>query len=278
MGVRETLDGAVADTVGGALRPPPLRVELADGGRMLVRQCGNPVLLARVDEDRGGVRVLRRTGYRSPIAPLRADDSRRNTDWPRLFADRLGDSDCGPLHAGRWLFSPRPTLPPYTWAVDFQRDWPACYVDWWEGCTPIVPLRPLSDAEAPRVKAYRRRLREGNLPPVLLWAVTGLDGWLILDGHDRAIAALAEGQEPSAVVLARGSSPAAQARVIDAVVEHQEQILTGTHHREDKVREALAQQLAQLAATMPHDTERTLAWPGAIESDCGTMKPNGSCR
>ncbi|MFJ4657173.1 hypothetical protein ACIP5Y_38405 [Nocardia sp. NPDC088792] len=113
MGVRETLDGAVADTVGGGLRPPPLRMEVADGRRMMVRQCGKPVLLARVDADWGGVRVRRRPGYRSPVAPLRADESRRNTDWPRLFADRLGDSDCGPLHAGRWLFSVRTTLPPY---------------------------------------------------------------------------------------------------------------------------------------------------------------------
>ncbi len=42
------------------------------------------------------------------------------------------------------------------------------------------------------MKAYRKHVRDGTLAPVLLWWVPFLDGWLILDGHDRAVAALAE--------------------------------------------------------------------------------------
>ncbi|KUN25961.1 hypothetical protein AQJ11_18565 [Streptomyces corchorusii] len=38
---------------------------------------------------------------------------------------------------------------------------------------------------------------------MLLWWVTALDGWLLLDGHDRAVAALAEGRTPPCVVLTR---------------------------------------------------------------------------
>ncbi|MGW4567449.1 hypothetical protein ACWEN3_35370, partial [Streptomyces sp. NPDC004561] len=54
-----------------------------------------------------------------------------------------------------------------------------------------------------RVMAYRKHVREGTAAPVLLWWVTFLDGWLLLDGHDRAVAALAEGRTPEAVVLTR---------------------------------------------------------------------------
>jgi hypothetical protein len=48
------------------------------------------------------------------------------------------------------------------------------------------------------VKAYRRRAREGTLAPVLLWFVTPLDGWLILDGHDRAPPRRRRARTPSA--------------------------------------------------------------------------------
>jgi hypothetical protein len=48
------------------------------------------------------------------------------------------------------------------------------------------------------VKAYRRRAREGTLAPVLLWFVTPLDGWLILDGHDRASPRRRRARTPSA--------------------------------------------------------------------------------
>ncbi|MGB8939405.1 MAG: hypothetical protein WCD21_04060 [Streptomyces sp.] len=38
-------------------------------------------------------------------------------------------------------------------------------------------------ADDPRVKAYRKQARDGTLPPVLLWWVSGLDCHLVLDGH-----------------------------------------------------------------------------------------------
>lgn len=68
---------------------------------------------------------------------------------------------------------------------------------------PPSRLRPLSAEDAPRVRAHRTHARDGTLAPVLLWWVTALDGWLLLDGHDRAVAALAEGRTPPCVVLTR---------------------------------------------------------------------------
>ncbi|WP_285575955.1 hypothetical protein [Actinoallomurus iriomotensis] len=47
--------------------------------------------------------------------------------------------------------------------------------------------RPAAKATAPpaygRVKAYRKLARDGALPPLLLWWISGLDGVLLLDGR-----------------------------------------------------------------------------------------------
>ncbi|MCE0446133.1 hypothetical protein LT493_18650 [Streptomyces tricolor] len=47
-----------------------------------------------------------------------------------------------------------------------------------------------------RVKAYRKQARDGTLPPVLLWWVSGLDCHLVLDGHARLAAAIANRRHP----------------------------------------------------------------------------------
>jgi hypothetical protein len=46
------------------------------------------------------------------------------------------------------------------------------------------------------VKSWRKRARDGTLPPALLLYVDILEKWLVLDGHDRVHAALLEGVEP----------------------------------------------------------------------------------
>lgn len=38
--------------------------------------------------------------------------------------------------------------------------------------------------------------------PVLLWWISGLDCYVILDGHDRILAAIAEDREPPFMALA----------------------------------------------------------------------------
>ncbi|MGW4161805.1 hypothetical protein [Streptomyces sp. NPDC004788] len=220
---RENLPGALVLTGRGPAEPPPLRLEVTAGRRMLLRQAGRPVLLARVDENGHGATVHRRAGYRSPLPPLRADEARRGPDRLHRFASALEASDRGPLYADRLLLTYRSAFPPYVWAGDFVRDWPTARLDWEvEGWNGVLPLRPLSGPDAPRVKAYRRQAREGVLPPVLLWWYEAFDGWLLLDGHDRAVAALAEGRDPEAVVLAR---EAGDALVRDGVVAHFEQRL-----------------------------------------------------
>ena len=55
-----------------------------------------------------------------------------------------------------------------------------------------------------RLKWWRKKAREGSLPPILLWYVSGLNAYLILDGHYRLQAALDEQVAPQFLVL---SSP-----------------------------------------------------------------------
>jgi hypothetical protein len=43
------------------------------------------------------------------------------------------------------------------------------------------------------VQAWRKRAKDGTLPPILAMLVRGMGGWLLLDGHVRLAAALAEG-------------------------------------------------------------------------------------
>jgi hypothetical protein len=195
---RTTLPGGVRLTVTGR-RVPELRMLVADGRRMLLRQGARDVLLARVDDDHYGVHVQGLPGYRSPVPPVPFAEARRlggdPVRWAHWFADRLTE----PLHDGDWVLTER-TLPQYVLGGDLVRE-PVSYLDWFDGWQGAVPLRGLSDVDASRVKAYRKLGPE--LPPVLLWAQSGLDGYVVLDGHDRLVAALADGTSPRTLVLAR---------------------------------------------------------------------------
>ncbi len=186
------------------------------GARLLVSQMSLPVVLAVVDEHHEGVDFWRTDGYRSFVPPLRADAGRALAGspqrWAHRFAQYLIDSPGSPLHEGRWLLSCESPLRRHAdashaeyWGSMVVDGHPNGCIDWflhvhsWE----VLPLRPMPDAGDSRVKAYRKQAREGTLPPVLLWWVSGLDCHLILDGHARFAAAVAESVEPPLLQLHR---------------------------------------------------------------------------
>ncbi|MDX3381075.1 hypothetical protein PV682_06365 [Streptomyces niveiscabiei] len=212
--------------------------------------------MAKVEQANQGVHLTRFEGYTSPLPPIPAA---HHPNWPHQYARWLEDSPNTPLHPSRWHLHARTAFPPYVWrAPDLVRTWPAAHLDWsargWHG---IVPLRPLSPPNAPRVKAYRKRVREGALPPVLLWWVTAFDGWLLLDGHDRAVAALEEGGTPPCVVLVRVPDEEDWRR--DAAE------MTESHGRENQgdltPRPHRDAHLAHALAALPYDVARTRSWP-----------------
>ncbi|WP_318206289.1 hypothetical protein [Streptomyces sp. SJL17-1] len=188
------------------------------GRRLLLAQQSRPVLLAVVDEHLQGVDFWRTDAYRSVVPPLRADTGRALAGSPERWAHRIAqylvDSPDSPLHEGRWLLSGESPLqrwgrgdtsPAVHWSSMLVEGHPDGYIDWFDHSVSweILPLRPMPAADDSRVKAYRKQAREGTLPPVLLWWVSGLDCHLILDGHARLAAAIAESVDPPVLQLQR---------------------------------------------------------------------------
>ncbi|MDX2564852.1 hypothetical protein PV371_35100 [Streptomyces sp. TX20-6-3] len=188
------------------------------GQQLLISQRSRPVLLAVVDEHLDGVDFWRTDGYHSLVPPLRADTARALAGSPERWAHHLAryldESPESPLHAGRWLLSHESPFQRWRhpgtshgeyWSSMLVEGHPDGYIDWYRhsGEWEVLPLRPLPAADDSRVKAYRKQAREGTLPPVLLWWVSGLDCHLILDGHARLAAAIAESVEPPLLELRR---------------------------------------------------------------------------
>ncbi|WP_430383069.1 hypothetical protein [Streptomyces sp. P10-4] len=186
--------------------------------RVLLAQRSQPVLLARVDEDHCGVEFWRTDAHRSPVPPPRAETARALAGdlgrWAHRLASHLLDAPGGPLHEGRWLIAPESPLlrgnhgrrpEAEYWREMLVEGHPDGYIDWFvhNGSWEILPLRPMPDVGDGRVKAYRKQARDGTLPPVLLWWVSGLDCHLVLDGHARLAAAIAESTAPPLLHLHR---------------------------------------------------------------------------
>ncbi|WP_433494445.1 hypothetical protein ACQP26_28435 [Micromonospora sp. CA-248089] len=194
------------------------------------------------------------------------DDDAWAARWAHRFTDRLQAAEDGPLHSGRWTLArgmPGWGVPEH-WqrfqAVDPDRG----HITWFgygdpdEDQRDVLPLRRLSPASAGRVRSYRRQLREGILPPALLWWVSGLNTLLVLDGDDRITAALAEQAVPEVLVLAPAADPelasAWQRRLVREYVGR----MTSPHPaRGDSVSRKLATALGDIART----EGRTRAWP-----------------
>ncbi|MFI5530134.1 hypothetical protein ACIA8O_16475 [Kitasatospora sp. NPDC051853] len=218
-------------------RPAPGLCVFSADSRILLTQASRPVLFAAV-EGLEGVDFWRTDAYRSVLPPLRADTARAVAGdparWAHRFAHHLADPSESPLHDGRWLLTPDCPLPRRRPAVLSHREYwsdllaeghPDGYLDWYahSGSWEVVPLRPMPGADDSRVKAYRKQAREGTLPPVLLWWVSGLDSHLVLDGHARLAAAVAESVEPPLLQLHRTTPPDDRAaRTEEAVTAYQD--------------------------------------------------------
>ncbi|MBF2998092.1 hypothetical protein HKT22_35070, partial [Pseudomonas aeruginosa] len=79
-------------------------------------------------------------------------------------------------------------------------DW-VQWLDWWgRDNDALIALRRVEDDEG-RVKWWRKKAREGELPPVLALRLNCLDACVILDGHCRLRAGLLENVAPEILVL-----------------------------------------------------------------------------
>lgn len=220
-------------STGRWLQRPGLRLEAAPDFRLRLMSGVEPLLWVRIASywDRSVFlrgAPLSRLQLPSWSAPeVRAVTPAPGTPaWWEAWAWSLGrvlvETPASVLHAGRWCLRPvsaispdrasrhavspmewgfgQPPAPPHSpdAVLRFQTGWAE---NWWEELPEqkpgvLLPLRAPSDAEDGRVKTWRKRARDGTLPPALLLYVDILAKWLVLDGHDRIHAALLEGQEP----------------------------------------------------------------------------------
>ncbi|MEU5774654.1 hypothetical protein ABZ819_15360 [Streptomyces venezuelae] len=251
----------------GTPPPPSLRFEQVTGRRWTLLQNERPLIQSRSEGDGccHDLHLRRLPGYRSPLPPLCAATMRAGGDWTHRYARGLEDAaEYGPLRPGRWRLSPRTTIAPGIWSCDLVEDWPDATIELlcgggWHG---VLPLRPLPAPDAPRVKALRKHVREGTLAPVLLWWVSFLDGWLLLDGHDRAAAALAEGTVPACVELVRVPDDADwRATAAEITRSHEERMARldtrpATPHVA-RQRQAMEGGYADALSTLPYDAAAT---------------------
>jgi len=277
---------------------PTLRVRVAPGGRVLVEADDDPLLVARVDRDWGWVSLAYAHAAGRPVQvlpPWTAAECRRigadGTRWSWEIRDRLRAGPRSPLHVGGWQLTEHPH--PWRSSDDFASEaagWLADdlveptvrpdgsaagdvdYVRHLPGSAAVlVPLRVLSAPDAPRVRAQRRLVREGALAPVVLLRVSGLAGHVVLDGHDRLVAARAEGVVPPFACLARTDADddeRAQALAV-AGYERTMGLLDGRGRPPGRLRhpdEHRAQAARRLAAELAADRAApTWAWPLPVE-------------
>ncbi|WFE30389.1 hypothetical protein O7623_14900 [Solwaraspora sp. WMMD791] len=266
-----------------APRRPGLRVRVAGAGRLLLEQAGSPVLFAVVAADHGGVDYVRTGRFVGPVPPVRAaqarsvgplatvsarhagtDDGGWHARWAHRFATALDATPLGPLHDGRWVIS-RPATDPAVTPLSDDRG----VVDWFAVRDPgqVLPLRRLAAVGDPRVRAYRKQVRDGTLAPVLLWWISGLDCYVLLDGHDRLVAAHAEGRQPPVLALSLASAWRADVET-EAALRHYEAttermrplVEAGTAGAADAVVAVNRRYAAQLA-TIRSGHAPTRAWP-----------------
>ena len=213
-------------------RRPGLVLESSRSRRLRLSASGDPLLWARIEDDYAGVWVLRRETTESPaiVGPIRAREARaRSTigEWMRYFAGELERSARSPLSQGTWQLSElgrsplpvgpagsalppadayvatEPGGPPAAHRLLAAPSTPRLAFQPWRVSSPheVFPLRSFSDLDASRVKAWRKHARDGTLPPILLWYVSGLEMPLLVDGHDRLRAALSENVAPRVLAL-----------------------------------------------------------------------------
>lgn len=281
---------------------PVFRV-CAGNRRIRIECAGEPVLWSHEHAWRYGVWVLlgRRSRSWRVVSPttrpvIASVEAPPHTEawwraWARWFARELVASSNTPLSAGRWAITaarasgakspPTPAAQP-GWAyphhtlacVEEVRTCldaePLGWKSWFlNGSGVLLRSRLTAPADAARPRAFRKRVRDGTLPPVLVMFVSGLDMYVLLDGHDRLRAALAEGTVPPLLELWK-----VRARPDEVSPELRDEVFRDVEKKQ-RLREhqgllaTKADNKRLIAAFDDRDTleARTAAWPlvGGVE-------------
>ncbi|NDO82124.1 hypothetical protein CJP72_15530 [Citrobacter sp. NCU1] len=181
-------------------------------------------------------------------------------EWCRYFSRQLMNAPVPLLSPRRWLLRPmsavKPSapysrqqpIPVENWRFEspessgnfgcqwslYGVDFPdlahpdsVTLADWWWGGNLLLGRYSIQP-DAGRLKWWRKKCREGTLPPILVWYIAGLGSFVILDGHYRLQAAIEEGIPPEFLVLSElnerelPSSPEERTRIVRALEKQQQ--------------------------------------------------------
>lgn len=239
------LASLMIDGGSGETQRPHLHLQAAAGGYLRLVGPDGPVLWGLVDTGSYGVDIVRaKHPTLHVLPPIRAEEAERppgaagspefSSWWTRHFAALLCASPSTPLTQGRhYLLAPNEAVAAAIPGMSAehlvlrrerldellaQRD--EFVLEWDVGYVALLLTRQLSDASDGRVNMWRKRARDGKLPPLVTWWCRGLYAHVLLDGHDRVHAALLEGIKPDVIVLA---DAAAQSK--DDVEERKRSVL-----------------------------------------------------
>ena len=114
--------------------------------------------------------------------------------WARFFAKELSNENQSILSGGLWTITIGSAMENRDEStaelindIDkaFDKENPR-WVEWDIGrCGSIVALKAEPHPDNGRVKWFQKLVREKSCPPVLLWYLSCIDGYVILDGHCR---------------------------------------------------------------------------------------------
>lgn len=262
-----------------------LRPETSSQRRFRLVQGDVPLLWARIFDDWYGVELRTGSPVRPVIAPIRSDKARAIrpdetvawwSRWAFQMAAWLHASQTGPLHRGRWMLRPIGPGRGFQGAPlmdlecdDFERAAPLADdsdLFWGVGghdAASIIPLRPWSQPDAARVKAWRKHVLDKTLPPVLAWWVGGLCSWVVLDGHDRFVAAQLENRFPPMLGLSEimtVTDARSRSEWTDLDDEARLERVRSVQPDHWQAHEMLAQVLVR-STVLYEEMSRTTAWP-----------------
>jgi hypothetical protein len=285
-----------------ARRRPMLRVEACDFRRLRVVLGQRSLLWARVDHGHYGYHFLRASGAAESLNVLPSFSFQRCRDmaamaepgssqwhqvWAKVFAQALCESENTTLYSTPMIVGTSTRLWP-TFAdparglllpMSDYSDWdsiPLIGATGWVS-PPPMPLRSWSPQQSGRVKAFRKLAKEHLLPPVLLLWVSGLQRYVILDGHDRVLASGLEGKPVPWLGLSGLRSevvpvdPVRLAAIERSVAQSLEaaqnaKLSTSRHISVEQANRLLVKS----HDTTPHEYVVTRAWPVNGRSDAWT--------
>jgi len=188
--------------------------------RFKLQSKENPILWGTFGSEYWGVWILNnKIDWKlkdMPVKPINSAtvEESKNADyykfWSRFFAKQLSNESQSILSSGLWTITIGSTFENRMANTSefindienaFDKENPR-WIDWDIGRNgSIVALKNEPNKENGRVKWFRKLVREESCPPVLVWYLSCIDGYVILDGHSRLKAFQLESSDVKFLVL-----------------------------------------------------------------------------